>query len=437
VAPFAVLRRPDNNAMEPGPLGFVSPSVSFCMRADDQSRILAINSGSSSLKVSLYAINGAENVLLSLEVRRIGIAGGRIRAVDARGQVLLDQALEAPDHAAALRLTLAWLRSQDQRIDAIGHRIVHGGPRYSEPQLVTPELVSALRELVPLDPDHLPQAIRAIEAVDEEHPSLPQVACFDTAFHRRMPAVAQVCPLPERFHDEGVQRYGFHGLSYEYILSELQHLEPALADGRIVIAHLGNGASMAAVHRGHSVDTSMGFTPTAGLLMGTRSGDIDPGVLLYLLEERKMTVAAVSDLLNKKSGLLGVSGLSEDMQDLLARENDDPRAALAVDLFCHRAKKYLGAYAAALGGLDMVVFTGGIGEHAAPVRERICSGLEFMGLVMDPAANQANAPVISTQNSQTQIRVIKTNEELVIARHAARLVGRSKPAEEELSWHRK
>jgi acetate kinase len=407
------------------------------MHSDDRSRILALNSGSSSLKVSLYAINGKEEALRSVEVRRIGIPGGRIRAVDARGQVLLDEVLDTPDHAAALRSMLAWLRSQDQPIDAVGHRIVHGGPRYSEPQLVTPELVSVLRDLVPLDPDHLPQAIQAIEVIGKEHPSLPQVACFDTAFHRRMPPVAQRCPLPEKFHHEGVQRYGFHGLSYEYILSELQRLDPELADGRIVIAHLGNGASMAAVRHGQGMDTSMGFTPTAGLLMGTRSGDIDPGVLLYLLEERKMTAAAVSDLLNKKSGLLGVSGISEDMQDLLAREKDDPRAGLAVDLFCYRAKKYLGAYAAALGGLDTVVFTGGIGEHAPQIRERICSGLEFLGLVIDPAANQANAPVISSDSSQVKLRVIKTNEELVIARHTARLVGRSKPAEEELSWHRK
>ena len=407
------------------------------MPAADPIRVLAINSGSSSLKVSLYAIEEAEKLLLSLEVRRIGIPGGRIRAVDAGSRVWLDQSLDAPDHAAALRSALAWLRSQGQPIDAIGHRIVHGGPHYSEPQLVTPELIAALRDLVPLDPDHLPQAIRAIEVTEKEHPSLPQVACFDTAFHRHMPPVAQRCPLPEKFYEEGVQRYGFHGLSYEYILSELQHLEPTLADGRLVIAHLGNGASMAAVHRGHSVDTSMGFTPTAGLLMGARSGDIDPGVLLYLLEEKKMTVAEVSDLLNKQSGLLGVSGLSEDMQDLLSREKDDPRAALAVELFCQRAKKYLGAYAAALGGLDLLVFTGGIGEHAAPVREHICSGLEFMGLMMDPVANQASASVISAEKSPTQIRVVKTNEELVIARHAARLVGRSKPAEEELSWHRK
>jgi len=392
------------------------------MGQDAQRRILAINSGSSSLKVSVYGIDKTEQVLLSVEVRRIGIPGGRIQATDAQGKTLLDQPVDLPDHTAALNTTLKWLRDQNQEINAVGHRIVHGGPRYTEPQVITPELVSALRELVPIDPNHLPQAISAIEAVRQEHPSLPQVACFDTAFHRRMPRVAQICPLPARFYDEGVLRYGFHGLSYEYVMSELCRLDAALSDGRIVIAHLGNGASMAAIHHGGSLDTTMGFTPTAGLVMGTRSGDIDPGVLLYLIEEKKMTAKAVNDLLNKQSGLLGISGVSEDMQDLLERKKNDPRAALAVELFCVRAKKYLGAYAAALGGLDVLVFTAGIGEHAPEIRERICSGLEFIGLKLDPVCNRENATIISARSSQVKVRVIKTNEELMIARHTARLV---------------
>jgi acetate kinase len=388
-----------------------------------QCRILAINSGSSSLKVSLYDIDTTEQVLLAAEVRRIGIPGGRIRATDAQGKTLLDQPVNLADHAAALNTTLKWLRDRNQEINAVGHRIVHGGPDYTEPQVITRELVSALQELAPIDPDHLPQAIAAIEAVRREHPPLLQVACFDTGFHRQMPQVAQVCPLPARFHDEGILRYGFHGLSYEYVMSELCRLDDALADGRVVIAHLGNGASMAAIHRGRSLDTTMGFTPTAGLLMGTRSGDIDPGVLLYLIEEKKMTAKAVNDLLNRQSGLLGISGVSEDMQDLLERKQRDSRAALAVELFCVRAKKYLGAYASLLGGLDVVVFTAGIGEHAPEIRERICSGLEFMGLKLDPARNCENAPVISAKNSQVKVRVIRTNEELMIARHTARLVG--------------
>lgn len=391
------------------------------MSRDRHKRVLAINSGSSSLKVSLYRIGESEQVALSVEVRRIGIPGGRIRVMNALGETLLDRDEEFPDQAAALNATLHWLKGKNHEMDAIGHRVVHGGPRYSEPHIITAELLAALRELIPIDPDHMPQAIAAIESASRQHPSLPQVACFDTAFHRRMPQVAQLCPLPARFYDEGVQRYGFHGLSYEYVLSELRRLDGALADGRVVIAHLGNGASMVALQHGRSMDTTMGFTPTAGLLMGTRSGDIDPGALLYLIEEKKMTAKAVNHLLNKESGLLGVSGISEDMQDLLERENSDSRAALAVEFFCHRAKKYLGAYAAALGGLDAVVFTGGIGEHAAEVRERICSGLKFMGLQLEPASNNRNASVISLKSSPVKVRVIKTNEEVMIARHTAKL----------------
>ncbi|HTR66930.1 MAG TPA: acetate/propionate family kinase [Terriglobales bacterium] len=396
------------------------------MAQDARQRILAINSGSSSLKVSLYQIGETEEAVLSLEVRRIGIPGGHMRAVNSQSQVLVDRDIDLPDHAAALSSSLAWLRDENHKFDAIGHRVVHGGPHFTEPQAVTPELMSALQELVPIDPDHLPQAIAAIEAVAREHPSLPQVACFDTSFHRQMPQVARICPLPLRFYDQGVQRYGFHGLSYEYVMSELCRLEGRLAAGRVVIAHLGNGASMAAIHHGRSVDTSMGFTPTAGLLMGTRCGDIDPGALLYLMEEEKMTAHAVNRLLNKESGLLGISGISEDMQDLLEREENDPHAALAVELFCNRAKKYLGAYAAALGGLDILVFTAGIGEHAPAVRQSICSGLDFLGIKLDPAGNRGNAPVISAKDSQVRVRVVKTNEELMIARHTARLVGHNR-----------
>jgi acetate kinase len=392
------------------------------MVRDGGQRILAINSGSSSLKVALYGIGEIEEILLSLDVRRVGIPGGRILAINAQGETLLDRQTEFPDQSAALNAALRWLSGQHQEINAAGHRVVHGGPRYTEPQIITPELVSVLRELTPIDPDHLPQAISAIETLKREHPSLAQVACFDTAFHRQMPRVAQICPLPTRFYEEGVLRYGFHGLSYEYVMSELRRLDGALAEGRVVIAHLGNGASMVALHHGKTIDTSMGFTPTAGLMMGTRSGDIDPGVLLYLIEEKKMTAKAVNRLLNKQSGLLGISGISEDMQDLLQCEKENSSASLAIQLFCVRAKKYLGAYAAALGGLDTVVFTAGIGEHSPEVRQRICSGLDFMGLKLDPARNRENASVISEKRSQVKVRVIKTNEELMIARHTARLI---------------
>ena len=390
------------------------------MPEERQQRILAVNSGSSSLKVSLFAIAETEEILVSIEVQRIGISKGRIRASNAKGDTLLDRNAEFPNHRVALVETLRWLREQHQQIDAVGHRVVHGG-HYTEHQIITPQLISVLRELTPIDPDHLPQAISAIETVTREHPSLPQVACFDTAFHRQMPQVAQLCPLPMRFYEAGILRYGFHGLSYEYVASELQRLDGHLADQRVVIAHLGNGASMVALHHGKSMDTTMGFTPTAGLLMGTRSGDIDPGVLLYLIEERKMTARAVNDLLNRQSGLLGISGASEDMRDLLEREKRDPHAALAIQLFCLRVKKYLGAYAALLGGLDALVFTAGIGEHAPEVRERICSELDFLGIRLDPARNRENADAISAKSSRVKVRVIKTKEELMIARHTAKL----------------
>jgi acetate kinase len=392
------------------------------MPEDGERRILAINSGSSSLKTSLYRIGNTEELLVSSEVRRIGLPGSRIRTVNGQGKTLLDRCMDFPEPSAALKATLEWFQQEHHTFDAIGHRVVHGGPRYTKPQLVTPELLAAMRQLTPIDPDHLPQAIAAIELARETHPSLPQVACFDTAFHRRMPRVAQLCPLPAHYYDEGVMRYGFHGLSYEYVMSELRRLDGGMAKGRIVIAHLGSGASMVAVLNGESLDTTMGFTPTAGLAMGTRSGDVDPGVLLFLLQQKKMTAGAVNDLLNRQSGLLGISGLSADMQDLLACEQSDPRAALAVDFFCLRAKKYLGAYAALLGGLDMVVFTGGIGEHAYLIRERICSGLDFLGIEIDRTRNQQNALTISTTNSQVTVRVIKTNEELVIARHSAAVI---------------
>ncbi len=285
-------------------------------------QILTINTGSSSLKVALYEAGREETRILSGEVERIGVPGGRFRLTDARGATLIDQGGDLPDHGAALEAVLAGLRRYrpDLSLDAVGHRVVHGGAHYSAPQRVTPELIAALQELVPIAPDHLPQAIQAIQTVVRVHPDLPQVACFDTAFHRRMPRTAQLYPLPRRLADEGVVRYGFHGLSYESILRELRALAPREAEGRVVIAHLGNGASMAAVRGGIGIDTTMGFTPAGGLMMGTRPGDLDPGVLLYLLVERGMTPAAVNDLVNREAGLLGVSGVSADMRDLLERE---------------------------------------------------------------------------------------------------------------------
>lgn len=275
---------------------------------------------------------------------------------------------------------------------------------------------------MPLDPDHLPQALAAIDGMRRIYPSVPQVACFDTAFHRRMPPVAQLYPLPREIRDAGVSRYGFHGLSYEYIMHALREVDHIAADGRVLIAHLGNGASMAAVRGGTAVDTTMGFTPAGGLVMSTRTGDLDPGVLLYLLEVRRMSPQALNRLVNREAGLLGVSGASADMRDLLEREAADPWAAAAIGLFCYQARKFIGALATALAGLDTLVFTGGIGEHAAPIRARICDGMAFLGIRLDPHRNERHAPIISTDGAPVTVRVMATDEDRMIARHTYRLI---------------
>jgi acetate kinase len=391
-------------------------------------RLLTINTGSSSLKAAVYRLREGmtESPELRAEANRIGSRGGSLRLADARGETLDDRQDDLPDHAAALDALLSRLRDRgidgDDLLAAVGHRIVHGGDRYREPQRVAPELVADLRALVPIDPNHLPQAIAAIEAVGRLYPVVPQVVCFDTAFHSRMPRVARLYALPRDLAEGGVVRYGFHGLSYEYVMSELRRIDRGAYDGRVVVAHLGNGASMAAVRSGVGVDTTMGFTPTGGLVMGTRSGDLDPSVPLFLLEERGLTPTEVSDLVNRRAGLLGVSGASADMRDLLEREAYDERAAEAVALFCYQAKKFLGALAAALGGLDALVFTGGIGEHAAAVRERVCKGLEFLGIRLDPDRNAAHAPIVSSDAAAVSVRVVPTDEDLMVARHTRRLI---------------
>jgi acetate kinase len=393
----------------------------------DARRLLTINTGSSSLKAALYRLRegATESLELRAEASRIGGQGGGMRLTDARGETLEECRDDLPDHAAALDALLSRLRDRGLDQDdlaAVGHRIVHGGDRYREPQRVTPRVVTDLRALVPIDPNHLPQAIAAIEAVGRAYPAVPQVVCFDTAFHSRMPRVARLYALPSQLTEEGIIRYGFHGLSYEYVMEELRRLEREAAAGCVVVAHLGNGASMAAVRGGVGVDTTMGFTPTGGLVMGTRSGDLDPSVPLYMLEERGLTPTEVSDLLNKQAGLLGVSGTSADMRDLLDREAYDVRAAEAITLFCYQAKKFLGALATALGGLDALVFTGGIGEHSATVRGRICEGLEFLGIQLEPDRNAAHAPVISSEDTAVSVRVIPTDEDLMVARHTRKLI---------------
>jgi len=394
-------------------------------------RLLTINTGSSSLKVAQYVTDGPEGAVrrsFSAAAERIGASGtgegdGHLRVIGAAGESLLDVDGDYPDHAGALAALFAWMRTQgDDALDAVGHRVVHGGPHYREPQVVSEAMLDALRDLVPIDPDHLPQAIALIEAVTKAHPGLPQVACFDTAFHRHMPAVAQAYPLPPEYAAAGVMRYGFHGLSYEYIVGALGAADATTACGRVVIAHLGNGASMAAVRGGVGIETTMGFSPTGGIMMGTRTGDLDPGVLLYLLGARGMNAAEISTLVNKGAGLRGVSGTSADMRDLLAAAATDPHAAAAVELFCYTAKKALGALVAVLGGLDTLVFTGGIGEHAAPVRARITAGLDYLGLHVDAQRNAAHDGVISTDDSAVTVRVMPTDEDLMIARHTVQLM---------------
>lgn len=386
--------------------------------------VLTINTGSSSLKVTLYRLATTETPELVAQSERIGQPGSLLWIRDAAGVLLGDQQTNLPDHRAALAEVLAWLdrlRTGWEPV-AVGHRIVHGGSHFREPQRITDELIGTLQSLATIDPDHLPQALSAIDAISRAFPHVPQVACFDTAFHRAMPRVAQLYALPRNLLAAGVVRYGFHGLSYEYIVTELRRQAPTAADGRLIIAHLGNGASMVAVKAGVSIDTSMGFTPTGGLVMGTRTGDLDPGVLLYLLTARGLSPADLNQLVNHDAGLLGLSGTSSDMRDLLEREASDPRAADAIALFCYQAKKYLGALAAVLGGLDTLVFTGGIGEHAASIRQRICAGLEFLGIHLDAGRNAAHASVISSATSAVTVRVIPTDEDLMIARHTVRVL---------------
>jgi acetate kinase len=391
-----------------------------------------MNRGSATLKSALYLAGDRNELLLSISVDQTGASSGRLTIADVGGATLLDSVVENAQSNATLETIFAWLREHGflSGLAAVGHRLVHGGSRYTEPQRITPDFMAEIAKLISLDPDHLPAAISGIEFISRQFPDLPQVACFDTAFHSSLPRVARMYALPRRFYDQHIVRYGFHGLSYEYVMCELRALEPGLAGGRVIVAHLGSGASMAAVKAGKSIDTSMGFTPLEGLVMATRSGDVDPGVPLYLVgrqdEQTKLSAKEVDKLLNKESGLLGVSGTSGDMRVLLNHMQHDARAAEAVNLFCYRAKKYIGAYAAALGGLDVLVFAGGIGEHAPVIRQRICDGLEFLGIRLHPPGNEANAALISPPEARVKVRVVKTNEDLMIARHVVATLGWAK-----------
>ncbi len=375
--------------------------------------ILTINGGSSSIKFAVFD-STALTRRLSGKVERIGLPDTRIEVTDhASGQTHKEPA-PAGDHLQLLIHAVEQAIPFDQ-IGAIGHRIVHGGPSYADPQHITPEILDALDALSPFDPQHLPAELAMIRAVMGAYPQLPQIACFDTAFHSDLPPIAKLLPIPRRYADRGVRRYGFHGLSYAYIMEELRRLDKQIAQGRLILAHLGSGASMAAVRDGKPIDTTMAFTPTAGLVMGTRTGDLDPGVLLYLAQTDGLSPDQISKMVNAESGLIGVSETSSDMRDLLERAPTDPRAADAVALFCYSAKKTLGAYAAALGGLDCIVFAGGIGENSAAVRAAICEGLGFLGIEIDATRNTDHAPIISTDASRVAVRIIKTDEESQIA----------------------
>jgi acetate kinase len=385
--------------------------------------ILTINGGSSSIRFAVYDAGETPRRRLAGKIDRIGMSGTNLTVHEAAGNSPAPRRLAAADHRTAAAFLLDWLEAQPAfaSVKAAGHRLVHG-MKHSEPERVTSKLLAELRRITPYDPDHLPREIGLIEAFRRRHPKLPQVACFDTAFHRGMPRVARLLPIPRRYAAKGVERYGFHGLSYAYLMEELGRLDSVAAEGRVILAHLGSGASLAAVRHGKSVDTSMGFTPASGLVMGTRSGDLDPGLVYYLARTERMTVAQFQKMVNHQSGLLGVSGTSSDLRDLCARQASDSRAADAVELFCYQVRKWIGSFAAVLGGVDTLVFAAGIGENAPLIRQRICEGLGFLGIQLDDRRNAQNAPLISPDASRVKVRIIPTDEELMIARSVTRIL---------------
>jgi acetate kinase len=364
--------------------------------------VLAINAGSATLKCALFTF-------------------------DAQPQSLVRETIESAASSGVPRL-LEWIDSQTRNtsLAAIGHRIVHGGPRLHDPQRITGDVIAELRRLVPFAPNHLPAELDLIETLQRARPDIPQIAAFDTAFHGALPDVARRLPIPGSYDADGVRRYGFHGISYSYLLQELARLAgPAAADGKLVLAHLGSGSSLAAVHAGRSIDTSMSFTPMGGVIMSTRSGDLDPGLVSYLVRIERWTADQIEDMLSHRAGLLGISGTTGDMRELLARERTDSAGRLAIAMYTYQIKKWIGGFAAALGGLDTLVFSGGIGEHAPTVRTTICEGLDFIGVQLDENRNRANAPVISRPAARVTVRVIPTDEELMIATAAYQVLGAS------------
>lgn len=380
--------------------------------------ILTINAGSSSIKFALFNVGQPFVRLVSGQIERIGLSGGTMVVTDHLAGRTDRLAVLAQSHAVCAGVLLDWLNRNAclMNVRAIGHRVVHSGMRYTQPEPVTPALMAELRAISPYDPEHLPAEIGLMEAFSRRYPSLPQVASFDTAFHHDMPRVARLLAIPRRYDKNGVRRYGFHGLSYAFLMKALARVgKKGEANGRVILAHLGNGASMAAVLGGKSVETTMGFTPTSGLPMSRRSGDLDPGLVSYLARTEGMTAEQFQKMVNSASGLLGVSESSPDIRDLLAAEGHDLRAAEAIALFCYQAKKSIGALAAVLGGVDTLVFSAGIGEHSPVIRARICDGLEFLGITIDDMRNETNDAIISKNDSQVSVRVIRTDEESEIA----------------------
>ncbi len=390
----------------------------------DNSHILTINCGSSSIKFAMYKTSKSLKKSLNGSVDRIGLPGTDLTFSDSDGKKKDSLILESYDTRSAANFLIDWLKKKIDfsSIKGIGHRVVFG-LNHTEPESITQELVNELHRISPYDTDHLPAEIELIEAMHQRYPKIPQVACYDTAFHHTMPRVAKILPIPRRFEAMGIRRYGFHGLSYSYLIEELSRIAGTkAAKGRVILAHLGSGASLVAVRNGKSIDTSMGFTPAGGLIMGTRPGDLDPGVAWYMMKSENLTPKQFNKLINHDSGLLGVSETSSDMRDLLVKETSDVRASEAVALFCYQVKKWIGAFVAALGGLDTLVFAGGIGENCPVIRSRICEGLGFLGIELEEKWNTTNVPVISTKKGSTVVRVIHTDEEYMIAKTVCRVL---------------
>lgn len=389
------------------------------MGASDSYHILAVNAGSSSIKVTVFKVSDQSQRVAEILISNIGQPNASL--IVKAGRQSDSQPVTETTYKAAVNLLTSWLKQQDfiTSISVIGHRIVHGGPHYSAPQVIDAKLLDGLNQLTAFDPDHLPGQIQLIEELQALLSHATQVACFDTAFHHDLPKVSQTIAIPRRYQAKGIRRYGFHGLSYEYLLQELRYLEGSeRADGRLILAHLGSGVSLTAVRNGKSIDTTMGLTPASGVPMSTRSGDIDPGLALFLASNEKLSAHDFNNLINKESGLLGVSGQTGDMKKLLELETHNQAAKEAVDLFCYQVKKAIGGLAAALGGLDVLVFSGGMGEDAPKIRAKICHDLDFLGIKLNTSRNQAQADIISDDDSPVLVRIIHTDEAAIIAQHA-------------------